>query len=219
MDLQVPKVVLRYGLASLVSLLLAACGQHTKVSQVPYYNSPDFTPLWLTEQKQIDTLHQVAPFRMKDQDGQMLTDDSLKGKIYVTGFFFTSCPNICPKLTRNMQMTADTFRNNAKVKFLMYSVTPDIDSVPRLHNYAKRYNISSRQWKLLTGNKTDIYQLARRSYFAEQALGFNKDSTQFLHTEHFVLVDGNKHLRGLYNGTLPLDMQRMSDDIKILLRE
>lgn len=216
MDLQALKTAFRFGMTTLlISIGIIAC--HNKVSEVPYYDTPDFTPLWLS--KVPDSLHTISNFAFTDQDGNRISNTDFKGKIYVANFFFTGCPSICPSMTKNMKMVADTFIKNDDVKFISHSVDPERDSVTRLKLYADQYGVNANQWHMVTGNKTEIYSLARKSYFAEEDIGFNKDSTEFLHTEHFVLVDKNSRLRGIYNGTLVLEMQRLKDDIRILLNE
>lgn len=208
------------GLCGLLILLISFFSCHNQGRpQLPYYNAPDFTPLWLQDGKATDTLHTIAPFSFTDQQGATINNESFRGKVYVANFFFTSCPGICPKMMKNMKTVADTFRNDRRVAFISHSVTPDIDSVPRLHSYGQKHAIDAVRWHLVTGRQKDIYQLARQSYFVEKEIGFNLDSSQFLHTEHFILVDRNGHIRGIYNGTVALDMLRLEDDIRILLKQ
>lgn len=211
---------LRVGICLMV--FTAACSQGVKNvdNALPYYNTPDFMPLWLTEREAAEKeIHAIPEFLFIDQLGDTVTGDEFKGKIYVADFFFTSCPGICPRLTNNLKMVADTFKNEANVMFLSHSVTPLKDSVPKLRLYAENYEIDPKQWHLVTGDKAEIYRIARQSYFAEEEPGFNRDSSELLHTEHFLLIDKNKHIRGLYNGTLELEAQRLVDDIRILLKE
>lgn len=216
MDLQELKTVFRYGVIVIFISILIAC-KIDEVIRLPYYDSPDFTPLWYKNVPH--SLHTISSFAFIDQNNNPISDADFKDKIYVANFFFTSCPSICPKMTKNMKAVADSFRNNEHVKFVSFSVDPQRDSAARLKLYANQYDIDDNQWHILTGNKADIYSLARKSYFAEEDIGFNKDSTEFLHTEHLLLVDRKSHLRGIYNGTLTLEMQRLQEDIKILLQE
>jgi len=218
MDSQALKIVYRYGLIVLVAISVFSCKREV-TKKLPYYNTPDFTPLWLQNGDKTDTLHVVAPFSFTDQEGKTINNASYKGTVYVANFFFTSCPGICPRMMKNMKKVADSFRYDERVKFLSHSVTPNIDSVPRLKKYAGRFDIDEGQWKLVTGNHDEIYTLARKSYFAEEEIGLNKDATEFLHTEHFILVDAHGHLRGIYNGTVDLEMQRLCEDIRLLLAE
>lgn len=210
----------------LLAALLCSCGSPGKgkekatASKVPYYNGPDFSPYWLAPGSDSARLmHQVAPFSLLTQQGDTLHSGNLEGKIYVANFFFTSCGSICPKMTANLKKVQEIFPSNPLLKILSFSVTPWIDSVPRLQWYAKKHEIKGEQWYLLTGDKSRIYQLARQEFYAEEEPGMNKDSTEFLHTEHMILVDREGHLRGLYNGTLELEIEHLVEDIRILLQE
>ena len=118
-----------------------------------------------------------------------------------------------------MKLLQTAFENDADVVMLSYSVTPWIDSVSRLKMFADNNDIVSPNWHLLTGNKAAIYKLARQDYFAEEDLGFTKDSTEFLHTEHILLVDRTKRIRGIYNGTLQLEVEQLIKDIRQLAEE
>lgn len=187
------------------------------VISLPYYDGPDFTPIWNPEK--IDTLHRVAPFHFVDQRGQDLTESDVANKVYLVNFFFTSCSSICPKMMRNMEKVQSHFAGNHEVAFISHTVMPWMDSVSVLNTYAQNFNVISDQWYLVTGVKSEIYNLARTSYFVEEEPGYTKDSTEFLHTEHFVLVDKKGHLRGLYNGTVELEMTRIIEDINLLLQE
>ena len=119
-------------------------------------------------------------------------------------------------MTSNMKIVEKAFLNDSLVEILSFSVTPWIDTSKKLFDYAAFYNITSSNWHFLTGEKSKIYSLARQSYFAEEDFGFSKDSTQFLHTEHFILVDHNKKIRGIYNGTLELEARQLIKDIVVL---
>lgn len=198
---------------------LTAC-QKPALSTLPVYNSPSFNPLWLSASAlNSDTIHRIASFALHDQLGDTLSSQDLDGKIYVANFFFSVCPSICPKMTNNLQLIQEAFANDPGVKLLSYTVMPWVDSVAQLRDYGERMHINPKQWHLLTGSRAKIYQLARQSYFAEEEIGYNRDSTEFLHTEHVLLVDGKRRLRGIYNGTLPLDMERLRDDIWVLKKE
>ena len=113
----------------------------------------------------------------------------------------------------------EVFFNDPRIAILSYSVTPWIDTPDKLADYVEFNDIKTNNWHFLTGNKSEIYSLARESYFAEETIGFSKDSTDFLHTEYFVLVDKTKRIRGIYNGTLMLEAQQVVKDINALLEE
>ena len=122
-------------------------------------------------------------------------------------------------MMKHLKILQRAFRQNNNVMMLSYSVAPWIDSVGRLRKYAGNMQITSPNWHLLTGDKNNIYTLARRSYFAEEDLGFSEDSADFLHTEHILLVDRKLRLRGIYNGTLQLEVEQLRKDIDELLHE
>lgn len=226
MDCLAPTPVLLFRIAFLVSsvFFLNSCEESNAFpakknlaeDRLPYYNTPDFTASFSAND---GTPHFISDFSFTDQDGNTVTQKSVEGKIHVADFFFTSCGSICPRMTHSMKTIADAFPGDSSLVLLSYSVTPWIDSVGRLREYAAKNNINSKQWHLLTGSKSKIYDLARRSYFAEEEPGFTKDSTEFLHTEHFLLVDKNKRIRGIYNGTLQTEMQQLIADIGVLEKE
>lgn len=209
-------------ITAIILLFLAGCStkEVTKL-RLPFYNKPDFTPLFLTSKDEItkQITHTIGDFELINQHGNSITQRDIEGKIHVANFIFTSCGSICPVMTSHLKLLQQAFENNSNVVLLSYSVTPWIDSVPRLQQYAISNDIHSKNWHLLTGSKSIIYTLARTSYFAEEDLGFTKDSTQFLHTEHIILVDKNKRIRGVYNGTLQLETEQMVKDIQMLMEE
>ncbi len=197
-------------------ILLFSCQQTTKVEALPYFNTSDFTPIWTTEKSKLNTLHTLAHFEFTNQNGKKITQNNFREKIHVANFFFTICPSLCPRLMNNMQEVQQAFKNDKNVLIASYSVTPEIDSVAALRRYATVHGIIDNKWHLLTGNKKQIYETARKSYFADENLGVQKGENDFLHTENFILIDQNLHIRGIYNGTLPLDIQQLIADIKSL---
>lgn len=205
----------------LLIMVLAGCSKKAPDQYMPFYNTPDFTPMFLQSQADVarQITHTIAPFAFTDQDKKRITEKAITGKIHVADFIFTSCGSICPMMTEQMARIGKAFENDTSVVILSYSVTPWIDTPEKLKKYQQVKGIHKADWHFLTGNKTAIYNLARQSYFAEESLGFTKDSTQFLHTEHFVLVDGSKRIRGIYNGTLQLEAEQLIKDIKRLKDE
>jgi protein SCO1/2 len=213
-------LMLRIILLSILSCSLYACRDKPK-EVLPYYDTPDFTPVFIPEGtdpgKQVT--HQIGAFSFTDQHNQVISRQSLEGKVHVANFFFTGCGSICPVMTRHLKMVDSSFENEPGLVLLSYSVTPWIDKVNVLQQYAAKHHIDNPNWHLLTGSKGAIYNLARTSYFAEEELGFTKDSTNFLHTEHFLLIDRHQRIRGIYNGTLQLETEQLIKDIKELLQE
>lgn len=205
----------------LLIIPFAACNSKQKVQELPYYNTADFTPIFISSESEIPLRvgHVIEPFAFVNQDGDTVTDRTVEGKIHVADFIFTSCGNICPVMTEQMSRVGAAFQNDTSVVILSYTVTPWIDTPEKLRKYKEDKGIKKSNWYFLTGNKPDIYNLARKSYFAEESLGFSKDSTEFLHTEHFILVDASKRIRGIYNGTLQLETEQLIKDIESLKRE
>jgi len=201
----------------LLSVLLVGCSQ---TESLPFYNSPDFKPLFLSAQDaQKEVPHTIASFAFKNQMDQIIGTKDVLGKVHIANFMFTQCGSICPIMTNNLKRLEEQFMEQKDVVMLSYSVTPWIDSVPKLKSYTQDYEITKREWHFLTGKTSDIYNLARKSYFAEEDLGFTKDSTDFLHTEHVLLIDQALKIRGVYNGTLPLEITQLAKDIELLLEK
>jgi len=195
---------------------LVACQQ--QADRLPYYNSPDFTPIFASNDKEVveQVSHHITDFSFTNQRNEKVTEKAIEDKIHVANFIFTTCGVVCPIMTSNMQLVSKAFEKDTNVAILSYSVTPWIDDVARLQEYAEIEQINNPNWHLLTGSKSSIYQLARQSYFAEEDLGYTKDSTEFLHTEHVLLIDKYKRIRGIYNGTLELEMKQLIADIRRL---
>ena len=218
------KIVKMYRIVFLLlsSVLMVSCSnKKTDTIDLPYYNEPDFTPIFITDKSEVESKikHIIADFSFLNQDSILISQKAIEGKIHIANFIFTSCGSICPKMTTNLKIVNDSLKNHSDIVLLSYSVTPWIDTPPVLKNYKAKNEITNPNWHFLTGSKKDIYSLARKSYFAEEDFGFSKDSTEFLHTEHFILVDKTKRIRGIYNGTLELEMQQMLDDIITLEKE
>ncbi|MGA9639037.1 SCO family protein [Flavobacterium sp.] len=187
---------------------------------LPFINSAEFTPEWISaDNPDYPEIHTIPAFSFTNQDGQNITEKTVEGKIYVANFMFTSCGSICPRMTDNMKILQDKYVNDPSVLLLSHSVTPEKDNVPVLKQYAIDKGCISGKWHLLTGNKEAIYSIAKRQYFAGDSIGYYGKLNDFLHTENFILVDGKRRIRGVYNGTLPIEMERIIDDITTLKKE
>jgi protein SCO1/2 len=186
---------------------------------LPIYNPSDLNPKLVDESVQgVTKLHRVENFNLIDQEGKTVTEENFKDKIYITDFFFVTCPTICPKMTKQMKRVYDEFNDNPDILFLSHTVMPEKDSVPVLNEYASELNINNSKWKFVTGDKKDIYNLARKTYFAAITEG-DGGVDDFIHTENFILVDKEKRLRGFYDGTSEKDVNRLISDIYTLLGE
>ena len=196
-------------------VLLISC--KNKSITLPYYDTPDFTPKW--EMPDNKPFHQIRPFTLLNQENELFTERNIEDKICVADFFFTSCPGICPKMTKSMGDIQKEFMNDDEVMLLSHSVNPEKDSVPVLQIYARDVNVNYNRWKLLTGNKDEIYDLGRKYYFIEEDEGIRKGNDVFLHTENFILIDKQRHIRGIYNGLDPNSIENLIRDIRILKEE
>ncbi|MBU2926895.1 SCO family protein [Winogradskyella psychrotolerans] len=159
--------------------------------------------------------HKIADFSLTNQNGETVTQDTYKDKIYVADFFFTTCQTICPIMTDHMAQIQKEIINDDDVMLLSHSVTPVIDSVEQLKKYAKEKGVIDRKWNLVTGDKKDIYELARKSYLAVKTDG-NGDQFDMIHTENFMLIDKKRQIRGFYDGTNPEDIEQILKDIETL---
>ena len=186
------------------------------IETLPIY-SPSMVSKELVEEniQFIKKYHKIKDFSMKNQNGETITQEFYNDKIYVADFFFTTCPTICPIMTENMGYIQEKIKNDSDVLLLSFSVTPEIDSVEQLKKYAIEKNVIDSKWNLVTGNKKDIYNLARTSYLVAKTNG-DGGKYDMIHTENFVLVDKEKRIRGFYDGTNSKEMDQLLNDIKIL---
>ncbi len=191
----------------------------TPKKTLPVYSPSDVNPRLVDYSIQhIKSNHTIADFNLIDQNGNTVTNDTYKDKIYVADFFFTRCATICPIMTNNMLELQKIYQNDDDIMLLSHSVTPIMDSVPILNMYANNKGIIDSKWHITTGEKKHIYDLARKSYFATLDEGDGGDQ-DFIHTEQFILVDKKRQIRGFYDGTDKEELERIKGDIEILKRE
>lgn len=198
-----------------IYLCVFSCKESTHQS-LPIYNPSDFNPELVDKSLQNKTKdHTVSDFQLINQNGNAITQEHYKNKIYVVDFFFTRCPTICPIMTDNMVKIQNEFIDHDDVMLLSLSVTPEIDSISVLKEYATGKGVIDKKWHITTGNKAHIYNLARKSYFAvvENGDGGLQD---FIHTPHFILIDKEKQIRGIYDGTNDDETHRIIEDIRKL---
>jgi protein SCO1/2 len=167
-----------------------------------------------------DTIyHRVQPFSFVNQNGKVFTDKDLEGKIYVTDYFFTTCKSICPKMSTELLRVQEKFAyTKGLVQILSHTVDPEHDSVPVLKAYANMIHADESMWNFVTGDKKHLYDMARHSYLVNAMEG-NGGPEDFIHSELFVLVDKEKHIRGIYDGTNIKSVNELLDDIKVLIAE
>lgn len=166
--------------------------------------------------------HKVGDFEFVNQNGKTITSDEVKGKVHVAEYFFTTCKSICPVMNKQMQRVHEKFKKKNDFKILSFTVDPDVDTVAQMKWYAESHGASSKQWHFLTGEKEDLYSLARKSYFLlkpAEAQNLGDAGGDFIHTNNFVLVDRLSRIRGYYDGTDPEEVDQLIHDIDLLLEE
>jgi protein SCO1/2 len=194
------KFFIIFGILSII-IYLGIYNLLSPEKMLPIYSPRDINPELVDSTVQhIGNDHKIADFAFTNQNGKVITQKDYENTIYVADFFFTTCPTICPKMTDNMVWLQNQLKNNPEVKLLSFSVTPDIDTPEVLKKYAIEKGVNDSRWNLVTGNKKDIYYLARKSYLAVKT-GTPDELYDMVHTENFILVDKNKRIRGFYDGT------------------
>ena len=189
----------------------------TQEKKLPIY-SPSMVSDELVEEelRYVKKYHRISDFSLLNQNGNNVTQEDYKNKIYVADFFFTTCPDICPIMTGNMLYLQENLKDT-NVMLASFSVTPKIDTVEVLKEYSTLKGVDDSRWNLMTGDKKQIYDLARKSYLVAKAIPDGKNHGM-IHTENFVLVDRDKRIRGYYDGTNIEDMDKLLDDIQILIK-
>jgi protein SCO1/2 len=202
------------GISAVIIVLFYNALQPKKT--LPVYQPADFNPeLVAPELSHVKKYHTIADFSLVNQNGDTITEQDYKDKIYIADFFFTTCLTICPIMTGNMEYLQQQIMDDPEVLLLSHSVTPEIDSVPRLKEYALEKGVIDSKWNLVTGDKKQIYELARKSYLAVKTDG-DGGPFDMIHTENFILVDQKKRIRGTYDGTKKEEMERLLADLEIL---
>tara|TARA_S200000501_G_scaffold375802_1_gene428785 strand:+ start:1144 stop:1809 length:666 start_codon:yes stop_codon:yes gene_type:complete len=191
----------------------------TPEKKLPIYQ-PNMVKFQLVDStiQHIKRFHKIDDFKLINQNNEVITNETYDGKIYIADFFFTTCPGICPIMKDNMIELQDEFINDDNVLLLSHTVTPEIDSVHVLKKYSQEQGVLDSKWNMVTGDKKQIYDLARKSYLVAEDI---ESPTQYdmIHTENFVLVDSKRRIRGFYDGTDSDIMDNLISDIKILKKE
>ena len=158
--------------------------------------------------------HKISDFKLTNQNGKEITQANYKDKIYVADFFFTTCQDICPVMTKNMYQLQEELKNDNQILLLSHTVIPEVDTVEQLKEYAIENNVDDSKWNLVTGDKKQIYELARKSYLAVEDSNYSE--YDMIHTENFMLIDKERQIRGFYDGTNSEEINRLLKDIEIL---
>ena len=216
--LKYKRFIIFFGVVSSIILLLFY------KALLPQKKLPVFQPAMVNYElvdstiQHIKKFHRIADFELINQNGKTVTHENFNGKIYVADFFFTTCPTICISMTDNLLKVQKEFQNNPNILLISHSVTPKIDSVTQLKKYAIEKGVNDKKWHLVTGDKKEIYKLARKSYLAVKDEG-DGGPFDMIHTENFILVDPDKRIRGFYDGTDSKEIKRLLLEIKILNSE
>jgi protein SCO1/2 len=196
----------------LLGVAFASGRARAGVDELPYYDNRDFTPRWTA------TTHRIGAFTLVSQAGAAFTDRDLAGRVHIASFIYTRCSAVCPTLVANLRRVDRAVADPA-LRFVAYSVTPDLDPPSVLADFAHEHNLDPARWTLVTGDKAQIYRLARESYFADddRIRATIAEPGAFLHTEKVVLVDRDGRLRGVYDATQGFDMDKLMEDVIRLL--
>jgi len=184
----------------------------SEYEKLPVYNST------LNTNKEDKTPHFIQSFGLINQDAKSFSDADVNNKIYVADFFFTSCLSVCPKMTNNLKLVQDAFKSDDNVEIISLTVDPETDTAQRLKWYADYFNINTNKWNFLTGDKNEIYKLARESFYVS-AGNVDGGANDFIHSDKLVLIDKEKQIRGYYTGTEKNDVEKLIHDIKKLENE
>jgi len=185
---------------------------------LPIYNPVDLNPAVVDDDlERVGRGHRIGNFDLVDQWGNAVDSSLLRDKVYVSDFFFTTCPTICIAMGQNFQRIQEAYKDEPRVNLVSHTVMPEIDTVAVMYEYGQRMGAVLGKWHLLTGEKEELYRMARRQYFAVMEPGTSFDEHDFIHTENVVLVDEKKRIRGFYDGTSDAQMDLLIQDIQILL--
>ncbi|NDK55324.1 SCO family protein [Pontibacter fetidus] len=202
----------------LTAALTYSCQSNPATETLPILGEREAVERQVNGKTIVDTVyHQIPDFSFVDQDSQLVTQETVAGKVYVTDFFFTTCPSICPKMKSQMLRVYEAYKDNPNVVLLSHTIDPKHDTVAVLKEYAERLNVETDKWHFVTGDRDSIYDMAMQYFVgAQEDKGVEGG---FSHSGHFMLIDQNRHIRGKYEGTEQADVDRLIEDMKVLLKE
>ena len=187
--------------------------------KLPLIGEPEVVKKMVDGKEKEETVYPVIPeFSFQNQNGDTVTNKTFDGKIYVADFFFTTCPTICPVMKKNMLKVYAAYKDSPDVRILSHSIDPGHDSVAVLHQYAKDMGVSGTMWQFVTGDREKIYEMGEKHYLVSAKADPNEPGG-FIHSGHFILIDKDKHIRGMYDGTTDQGTKQLLEDIKVLLEE
>jgi protein SCO1/2 len=202
-----------------IGLSIISCNSSESIQKLPIYGNRETVNREVDGKTVTDTIYQTIPdFKFVNQEGDSIGTSNLEGKIYVADFFFTSCPSICPGMQRNMLKVHEQFKDDNNFKLLSFTIDPKHDTIPVLKKYAENLGADSKQWWFLHGKKEEVYQLAKDGYLVTA----KEDAAApggLLHEGYFILVDTQRRVRGAYDGTDEKQVDKLIQDIRILMKE
>jgi protein SCO1 len=202
-----------------VLYIVLTTGKHNLIYPA-YFGPKDVQKTMVNGKEKVDTIyHSIPPFSFTNQYGKIITEKDYAGKIYVANFFFTTCKSICPKMSTQMERIQEKFATYKNVLFLSHTVDPQNDTTEALAAYANLVHADGSKWNFVRGEEKDIYEIATSGYLVPAGENTEPGGEAFIHSELFILVDGNRHIRGIYDGTSTVEVNKLMDAIKSLLSE
>lgn len=205
----------RIWLAVIILAIAASC----ETRKLPYLGEPEVVKKVVDGKEKEETIYPAIPdFSFINQDKQTVTQTDFKGKVYVADFFFVTCPTICPVMKKNMLTVYQEFRDDPEVKILSHTIDPEHDSPEVLKQYAADLGVKGNMWQFVTGNREAIYEIGQKHYMVS-AMEDSSQAGGYIHSGAFVLIDKDRHIRGMYDGTTEEGTRKLKEDMKILLKE
>ncbi|WP_296618538.1 SCO family protein [Marivirga sp.] len=205
---------------TLISLTLAACGlenQKNKKAEFPVLGRKQYVEKIVDGKTVTDTVdHTIPDYKLVNQDSNWVTPETFEGKVYVADFFFTSCPTICPTMKKEMLRVYEAYKENDEVAIISHTIDPEYDTVALLKDFAEKLDVEAPKWHFVTGEKEDIYELGQKGYMVT-AMEDENEVGGFLHSGAFLLVDKERKIRGVYDGTRSEEVDKLITDIELLL--
>lgn len=195
------------------------CACNSRSARLPLLGEPSYQTVQTPHGPKTDTIYPVVPsFSVTDQQDRVVNNRTVRNKIYIANFFFTSCPAICPVMNRNLKKVYDLYAAKSGILFLSHSIDPNHDTPEILARYAQGLGADPEKWRFVTGKKEDIYQLAEKGYYSPAN---NDDGQQggYVHSSGLILIDRNGHMRGVYDGTSDEEVNQLINDVPLLLAE
>lgn len=189
--------------------IVTSCSE--KSEKLPYLGNPNVV-------NNVERQHNIKDFSFLNQDSLVVTNETFKNKIYVADFIFLRCPTICPVMNMELKRVYDAFKDNENVLFVSHTVDPENDTIPVLKAYSENLEVNPKKWHFLWGEQKDIFDIAKNSYFTQAYEDLDAPGG-YAHSGGFILVDKNRHIRGVYDGTNSVDVDRLIKEIVILLNE